>query len=99
MRVGIEQLYPSQSSATKSILKNWSTIMARTLEDFIALLPEDEQRAIQEEAEQLIAEEMTLRELRKARARSQQKVGRALHINQAAVSKLERRTDMYVSTL
>ena len=47
----------------------------------------------------LIAEEMTLRELRKARARSQQKVGSALHINQAAVSKLERRTDMYVSTL
>jgi hypothetical protein len=73
--------------------------MARKLEDFIASLPRDEQQAIQEEAERLIAEEMTLRELRKARARSQQKVGRALHINQAAVSKLERRADMYVSTL
>src|SRR5438046_1834182 len=99
MRVGIEQPSPSQSNATKSILKNWSMIMARKLEDFIASLPEDEQQAIHKEAERLIAEEMTLRELRKARARSQQKVGRALHINQAAVSKLERRTDMYVSTL
>jgi hypothetical protein len=73
--------------------------MARTLDDFIASLPQEEQQAIHEEAERLIAEEMTLRELRQARARSQQKIGRALHINQAAVSKLERRTDMYVSTL
>jgi transcriptional regulator with XRE-family HTH domain len=73
--------------------------MARTLNDFIAALPQEEQRAIHQEAERLIAEEMTLRELRKARARSQQVVGRALKVNQATVSKLERRTDMYVSTL
>lgn len=40
-----------------------------------------------------------MKELRKALQCSQDKVARKLHINQAAVSKIERRTDMYVSTL
>jgi hypothetical protein len=40
-----------------------------------------------------------LRELREARERSQVEMAAKLHINQAAVSKLERRTDMYLSTL
>ncbi len=73
--------------------------MARDLDDFIVSLPQEEQAAIHQEAQRLIAEEMTLQELRKARERSQQLVGEILHINQAAVSKIERRTDMYVSTL
>ena len=73
--------------------------MARTLDDFIASLSEEDQHAIHQETERLIAQEMTLRALRKARACSQVKLGHALHIKQAAVSKLERRTDMYLSTL
>jgi hypothetical protein len=73
--------------------------VTKSLDEFIDSLPKEEQEAIQQEAERLIAEEMTLRELRKARARSQRAVGEILHINQAAVSKIERRTDMYVSTL
>ncbi len=73
--------------------------MARNFDDFIATLPQDEQEAIQHEAERLIKEEMNLRELRKAREYSQQLLGEILHVNQAAVSKLERRVDMYVSTL
>jgi transcriptional regulator with XRE-family HTH domain len=48
---------------------------------------------------ELIAEEATLRQVREARDRSQEEVAKELHINQAAVSKLERRTDMYLSTL
>lgn len=73
--------------------------MAITLTDFIASLPVDEQEAINSEAEKLIAEEMTLRDLRKAREYSQQAVGEKLHVNQSEVSKIERRTDMYLSTL
>jgi len=73
--------------------------MAETLESVLASLPKAQQVAIAEKTKQLIAEEMTLQELRKARARSQQTVGEILHINQTAVSKIERRTDMYVSTL
>jgi transcriptional regulator with XRE-family HTH domain len=42
---------------------------------------------------------MTLDELREARELTQEQLARALKINQAAVSKMERRTDMYLSTL
>ncbi|MBW7925859.1 MAG: XRE family transcriptional regulator [Burkholderiaceae bacterium] len=42
---------------------------------------------------------MPLAELRHAHSLSQQALAERLGINQAAVSKLERRTDMYVSTL
>jgi len=44
-------------------------------------------------------EEMTLHELRRARELTQTKLADALQIGQGDVSKLERRTDMYVSTL
>jgi len=73
--------------------------MARDVRDLIASLPIEEQQAIQREAERLIAEEMTLRELRRARAQSQVEVGKRLKVKQAEVSKIERRTDMYLSTL
>ena len=42
---------------------------------------------------------MPLHELRQARAMTQRALGAALHVNQPAVAKLERRTDMYVSNL
>src|SRR6202140_1084174 len=42
---------------------------------------------------------MALDELRQARAMTQVHLAKILGVNQAAVSKLERRTDMYVSTL
>lgn len=73
--------------------------MAIRLEDFIAKLPEKDQQAIARRTAELIAEEATLRQVREARERSQEAIARKLHIKQAAVSKLERRTDMYLSTL
>jgi DNA-binding XRE family transcriptional regulator len=42
---------------------------------------------------------MALDELRAARELTQQELAQVLNVNQAAISKLERRTDMYVSTL
>ena len=42
---------------------------------------------------------MPLHELRQARAMTQKALGEALNVNQPAVAKLERRTDMYVSNL
>ncbi len=52
----------------------------------------------EEKAKQLIAE-MPLQELRAARKLTQEELAKTLNVNQAAVSKLERRADMYVSTL
>ena len=43
--------------------------------------------------------EMALDELREARAMTKVHLAKVLGVNQAAVSKLERRADMYVSTL
>jgi len=42
---------------------------------------------------------MPLQELRHARNLSQEQLARTLSVKQAAVSKIEKRTDMYVSTL
>ena len=69
------------------------------LDDYIAKLPKKDQRAIKKRSGELIAEEATLRQLREAREQSQVEMAEKLHIKQAAVSRLERRTDMYVSTL
>jgi transcriptional regulator with XRE-family HTH domain len=69
------------------------------LDDFVAKLPKERQEAIKKRTAELIAEEATLRQLREARERSQEDMAKKLHINQAAVSKLERRTDMYLSSL
>ncbi|MBL8290628.1 MAG: XRE family transcriptional regulator [Bryobacterales bacterium] len=46
-----------------------------------------------------LIEEMSLHQLRQARELTQTKIAEDLHIGQGDVSKLERRTDMYVSTL
>jgi hypothetical protein len=73
--------------------------MAIRLDDFVAKLPKKEQKAIKKRSAELIAEEATLRQLREARERSQVEMAEKLHMNQASVSKLERRTDMYLSTL
>ncbi len=73
--------------------------MAIKFDDYMANLPKKRQQAIKKRAAELIAEEATLRQLREARQRSQEAVAERLHIKQAAVSKLERRTDMYLSTL
>jgi transcriptional regulator with XRE-family HTH domain len=73
--------------------------MSIRLDDVMAKLPKKRQQAIRKRATALIAEEATLRELREARRRTQTELAEKLHIQQAAVSKLERRTDMYLSTL
>ncbi len=42
---------------------------------------------------------MTLHQLREARSLTQVNLAKVLNVNQGAVSKMEKRTDMYVSTL
>ena len=49
-------------------------------------------------AKRLIAE-MPLTEIRAARELTQERLAKRLRIKQASISKLERRADMYVSTL
>ena len=49
-------------------------------------------------AAELIAEEMTLRELRKARKLTQVRLAKALGVTQDSVSRLEKRSDLLLST-
>ena len=46
-----------------------------------------------------LSREMDLAEVRRARKLSQEDIAETLHVGQAAIAKLEKRTDMYVSTL
>lgn len=59
--------------------------------------PERRER-IRRRTEELLAE-LPLQELRQARALSQEELAEVLGLNQATISKLERRTDMYLSSL
>ena len=73
--------------------------MGRTLTEDLAKLPVARREKIERRAAELIAEEMSLRDLRRALGRTQTKVAKALGIGQEAVSRLESRTDMLISTL
>ena len=70
-----------------------------TLDEIMRSLPEDRRKRVEKLAERLIAEEMTLRDLRKARNQTQARVAKELGINQENVSRLEQRSDLLLSTL
>ncbi|MBC3384761.1 helix-turn-helix domain-containing protein [Pseudomonas sp. SWRI12] len=72
--------------------------MAKKFSDLMARRAPDSQARAQALYQKLRAE-MPLHELRQAQELSQEALAKSLHINQAAVSKMERRTDMYISTL
>ena len=71
----------------------------KTLDQIIAELPADRRAKIAGRARQLIGEEMALRQLRKARKLTQEQVARTLKIGQDGVSRLESRSDFFISTL
>ena len=73
--------------------------MGLNVDDAIAKLDPALRREVEEMAAELIAEEMTLRELRKARRLTQDSVARELGITQDSVSRLEQRSDLLLSTL
>ena len=73
--------------------------MTVTLRAMMAELDPERRRKIEDRAAELLAEEMTLRELRKARQLTQVSVARELGISQDGVSRLEQRSDLLLSTL
>ena len=73
--------------------------MGLNVNDVINGLEPARRRKIEDRAVELIAEEMTLRELRKARQLTQVSVARELGISQDGVSRLEQRSDLLLSTL
>jgi predicted XRE-type DNA-binding protein len=68
------------------------------LSDLVAKLP-PERRARVDRMTADMGADMDLTQLRTARQLSQAALGELLHVEQPAVAKIEKRTDMYVSTL
>lgn len=72
--------------------------MAKKFSVLRATLSEESQRRSEAMAQAMLAE-MPLHELRQARGLSQKMLADVLHVQQPAIAKLEKRTDMYISTL
>jgi DNA-binding XRE family transcriptional regulator len=73
--------------------------MARNVNYKIKGLSPAQRRKVEARAAELITEEMTLRELRRARKLTQVRMAKALGITQDGVSRLEKRSDLLLSTL
>jgi len=73
--------------------------MSVNVNDKIRKLRPAHRKKVEVRAAELIAEEMTLRELRHARKLTQVRVAKLLGITQDSVSRLEKRSDLLLSTL
>ena len=73
--------------------------MAVDVNNKIRKLSAARRKRVEARAAELIAEEMTLRELRTARKLTQVRMARVLGITQDSVSRLEKRSDLLLSTL
>jgi DNA-binding XRE family transcriptional regulator len=71
----------------------------KTLDQKLKGMSAARRKRIEARAASLVAEEMTLRELRRARRLTQVRMAKALGITQDGVSRLEQRTDLLLSTL
>jgi DNA-binding XRE family transcriptional regulator len=71
----------------------------KTLQQVIAEQPASSRRKIEKRSAELIAQEMTMRELRKARKITQVQLAKKLGVNQEQVSRSEKRADIHLSTL
>ena len=73
--------------------------MARTLPQKLKTLPKTREIRIEERATELIQEELSLRDLRKALDRTQVEVARQMGVGQDTISRYEQKADMLLSTL
>jgi transcriptional regulator with XRE-family HTH domain len=71
----------------------------KDLKDVMNALPAERRSKIDARAEELIAEEMTLQDLRKAQDLTQTRMAELLGVGQDNISRLESRADMLLSTL
>jgi transcriptional regulator with XRE-family HTH domain len=73
--------------------------MPVNVNEVIRKLSPGQRKKVEDRAAEIIAEEMSLRDLRKARKLTQARVAKTLGITQDSVSRLEKRSDLLISTL
>jgi transcriptional regulator with XRE-family HTH domain len=72
--------------------------MPVTLEEILNEMPEERRTSIYQRAQE-IRGEINLREMRRLRKLTQARLSKKLKIGQEGVSRIEKRTDLYLSTL
>ena len=72
--------------------------MAKKFADLRAQMSPESRARAEAKAQAMLAE-MPLNELRQARGLSQKMLAEVLHVQQPSIAKIEKRTDMYISTL
>jgi DNA-binding XRE family transcriptional regulator len=72
--------------------------MAKNFKELQEKMPREVRLRSEASAAKMISE-MGLAELRAAMDMTQESLANALHVKQASISKMERRSDMYISTL
>jgi DNA-binding XRE family transcriptional regulator len=80
-------------------IEKGNIIMPVNVNEIIRKLRPAERKKVEGRAAEIIAEEMSLRDLRKARKLTQARVAKTLGITQDSVSRLEKRSDLLLSTL
>lgn len=73
--------------------------MTVSLDDILRAMPEERRMRIEQLASKMIAEELNLREVRRLRKLTQARLSKKLKIGQEGVSRIEKRSDLYISTL
>lgn len=73
--------------------------MTKRLKEVMKTLPKDRRDKIKRRGEEILDQYLSLVELRKARNLTQNELARRLNINQENVSRIEKRSDMLLSTL
>jgi DNA-binding XRE family transcriptional regulator len=73
--------------------------MSVNIRDKIGKLNAAQRKKVEDRAAELIAEEMSLRDVRRACKLTQARVAKTLGITQDSVSRLEKRSDLLLSTL
>ena len=72
--------------------------MAKKFADLRAQMTPESRARAEAKAQAMLAE-MPLNELRQARGLSQKMLAEVLHVQQPSIAKIEKRADMYISTL
>ena len=70
-----------------------------SLAEMLARESDESRRKIEQMTAELIAEELSLRAMRRLRKLTQARLSKKLKIGQEGVSRIEKRTDLYLSTL
>ena len=73
--------------------------MTVSAKEALARVPKARRARIEARARELIAEELTLRDLRKAHELTQERLAELLGVKQESISNIEKRSDLLLSTL